>query len=495
MALATISTTDSFTTWYSRCNEIIELLNANTLVAGTNAQGSFAITGANSTLSVVNGFFVTSNTITLTLPTTFGANVSINALVGFVTLAPVNLIIQPSNGSTFNSAVTFKSVVALLNATTVNNTFQVAGNTTLSNTTVNGVMSTAAILSRQLLFTSVGAAVNAALSSNQADYTVTGLEDAQILNLTPSVDCVVSGLAAPAITSGVRLLYIQNLSPTYKVTFSSGNTSSVANNRFQTPSDNVVDLRPGASIAVMWSADALRWRVLSSISDSAGAWTAGNTIIGGTLSVTGLASFDSNVSATSNTLFIDTVNERIGVGTGAPQYKLHVNGSFYTTGAASFLGNVAFSANLSSTANVSLANGAIVGSTTGKNVTFANTITANTASQSYIRNLLVTTLTVNSATALANLTVTGNSTVSGTLSVGSLASFSNIAVTGLATISNLVANIVSTTNVTTSFLTTTSALIVSGLSTFSANISCNAVINTTNGFFVLPVGTDKWAVA
>lgn len=57
----------------------------------------------------------------------------------------------------------------------------------------------------------------------------------------------------------------------------------------------------------------------------------GGTITDG-LSVTG------NLAVDTNTLFVDAANNRVGVGTASPNYTLDVNGTFNSTGNATFLG-------------------------------------------------------------------------------------------------------------------------------------------------------------
>jgi hypothetical protein len=46
--------------------------------------------------------------------------------------------------------------------------------------------------------------------------------------------------------------------------------------------------------------------------------------LGGTLDVTGVATFDSDVACDSNTLFVDQSEARVGINTGAPEAKLHI---------------------------------------------------------------------------------------------------------------------------------------------------------------------------
>ncbi len=265
MSIAVISLTNTFRDWFNKTNEIIAKMNSGALVDGVVANGAFSVNGS---LLVVNTFSANSTKVDLRGNTTFTANVVITSNCNVWNFACGTLLIQPINGTVVNSAISINGAATFLQPITANaNVFITADLTQTGNVLVTGTMvANGALVTRQTLYGAAGAlAVPAALSNPQYDdYVPTGGDAAEVWNLSPGIDTVLTGLAAPAgITVGARLLYIQNLSATYKVSFASANTSSQTNNQFKTPGDTQVDISPGSAVGVIWSSTNHQWRVLS----------------------------------------------------------------------------------------------------------------------------------------------------------------------------------------------------------------------------------------
>lgn len=302
--LSSLSTTSTFRQWYEGHNAIVTLLNNNALVDNTAAYGVFVIApAANTSLSVSNTFLVNTSLILARANTTLAANVAVTANANVFTIAAGTLIIQPVNGTTVNSALTvnavtdFRANVAANASLTVANTLVVTGNTTVN---TDAQFNAGAINARQMLYVQTGSmAANTLADPSYNDFAPTGLANCQILNLTPNIDATLTGLSAPSIAAGARVLYVQNLSSTYKITLKSANTSSAANNRFKTPNDADFDIQPGAAATLIWTFTNKEWRILSG-SMGGGATTLGNTTINGTLTVSGNSTFNANATFSSN---------------------------------------------------------------------------------------------------------------------------------------------------------------------------------------------------
>lgn len=178
------ASTDTFRTWVNTTNTIIDTLNANTLVAGVEATGTFKIgsgTDLESSLSIGGGKLTANGqNVVVNVATTLNSNVSIGTSASSCSVSPTgNVILTPTSTTIisspnlsvraiaeFNAATTFANTVqmtgslvtittATLNTATVNvatlntatitsltvqnaltysNTFIVQGNTTISNT-------------------------------------------------------------------------------------------------------------------------------------------------------------------------------------------------------------------------------------------------------------------------------------------------------------------------------------------------------------------------
>lgn len=410
----TLAISDTFRSWLARTNTIIDLLNSNTVVVGGAAIGAFTIGNSTHTGSslIINGgkFTANMNGMFLTATSTFGANVTVNASALLFTVSSNVTLLQSPSGTFINaSTLTVNAPGVFLGVTSVSNTFAVTKDVTLqANLTVgNNFTSTNTAYLRSIIFSQSGAVVSDTISSSQYnDYTVTGLTDAQVLHLNPNTqDVIFTGIAAPSnLSSGARLLYIQNLG-TYKVTIKSENGSSVVTNRFKTPLDADLDIPAGGSLTLLYATSAGRWRPLGGASGSSS-----NGASYTTLTVSGNASFGANTSWGS-TLFVDMVNGRVGVGTNTPTQPFHVVGG-------SILANTTFTG----WANV------IGGFTVSGNGVFNNSLTVGGA-----MGIGGTALIVGAASLSNTLAVTGAVSMANTLSVTGNAAF-----TGLTSIQEIV---------------------------------------------------------
>lgn len=340
MPLSNITETSTFRQWYENHNLVVNFLNQSVVSDNTTVYGTFVIgAAANTSLLVANNLLVNSTAVRLSGNTTLAANVTVTSAANTVNFAPGQFLVQPANGTIFNSAITvnstslFLSTVAVNAAMTVNSTMGITGNTT-----VNGTSFLTGVHSRQVLFTAANSAVANTMADPQYnDFDPTGLADCQLLNLTPTINTVVTGLAAPNITSGSRVLYVQNLATAYKISFPSGNTASLANNRIKTTNDITFDLQPGAAATLIWAHTNKQWRLLSAAAQG-GEQSFGNTTITGSLSVSANASFAANV-------FVSRLTANVSVTTVA----LTATGTttlagMSASGNTTFLANSAFSA-------------------------------------------------------------------------------------------------------------------------------------------------------
>ena len=355
LPIVALDTANTFRAWLRRTNNVIDLLNSNAvLVAGGTANGvggigAFTIgntTETTSSLIIAGGKFGANATgVTLTGTSVFGANVTVNSSAANVAISSTAVHLIPSTEtyigganlytnsvSTFNGSVTLTATTPL----TVGNvaTFQ-------SNVAVNNsITSSNTVYARSLLYNHASSLISATLSSTEYNnYSPADLIDAIALNINPDTsDISITGLDQPSnMTTGVRVLYLQNTNATYKITLRDANTSSTVNNRFETGVGDV-EIGPKASISLVYSFATTKWRLV-------GAPPSGlisSLSVAGNVAVTGSMTVAANVAVDTNVLYIDTTNNRVGVNI-VPTSPLHVNGAavfnntFSATGATNVL--------------------------------------------------------------------------------------------------------------------------------------------------------------
>lgn len=362
MSISAIVTTNTFRDWFNKTNEIINALNSGTLVDGVVANGSFTVNGS---ILVVNTFSANSTLVWARGNTKFSANVTATANCNVWNFACGTLLIQPEDGTFVNTDITVNAFATFLFDTTFGaNVFitadqsELTGNLLLTGTmTANGPL-----LAQHIAYAAPGALVVPANLTNPQydDYQPTSGDVAQVWNLTPTIDTVLTGLAAPTeFATGSRVLYIQNLSATYKISLASANTSSQVNNRFKTPGDAITDINPGGIVELVYSTTNHQWRVISSGSTVfASMNVTGNTVMTGTLNVAGNTTFTGQFVNISGTLQV-TGNSQLGntnvTGWLNVSSSLTVAGNSQLTGNCTHTGAVVVNGNTTLNANTTLA--------------------------------------------------------------------------------------------------------------------------------------------
>lgn len=440
MAPTILLTTNTFRDLLNDFNNVVSTLLNSTLTDNTIANGIFT---ANGSLQVVNSFFANSSTININGNTTFLANASVPNECNVWNFSCGTLLIQPLNGTSVNTAFTVNATTTLLQGLTVNGSVITSGGITgTGNTYLQGTLTAngGPIIAQQLLFASTGATINPpALNNPEYDnFSPSGGSSATIWNLSPSINTVFTGIAAPTnFANGAQVLYIQNLSNTFSISFSSGNTNSSTGNRFENPAV----LAPGGVVTLIWTTSGNQWCIINS-----GTLPAANSVISGngtftgyvnvgtTLQVAGGTILTGNIAAitvTGNTIGANAyltnllTTGLINIGTSLSANTLNV------LGVSSLIGNTTITgfANLLSNLKVS-------GLTTLTNLTlsgFINTVsTLQVAGLSTLQQVTIAnTLSVGGTTALTNLNLSGNINVAGFANVtGSLQTTGNFLLLG-----------------------------------------------------------------
>ena len=286
MAIVTpLTESDTFRTWLTRTNTAIDLLNSNTVIAGVNASGTFVVAnGASdttttltighatggSTLANSTGLFLSGNT------TFSGLNFTANASSNVFTVSSNTTLLESVGGTTINSAVVASKTLTVTGALAGSNTFALTGTATFSaNVSVaNNLTASNTVYARAMLHSETGAVVSDVLSSsNHQNYTITGLDDAQVLRINPNVyNIVIGGILAPTnLTTlasggnGAKLLYLQNSGGTYKITLKHADTGSTDVNRFVGVTNADVSIPTGGAVTLLYTVAEERWRVLAQV--------------------------------------------------------------------------------------------------------------------------------------------------------------------------------------------------------------------------------------
>ena len=396
MAFANLTTTSTFNQWYVLTNQIGTFLNNQVFANGQVALGAFTLDPTGN-INLCNTFYANSVGVVVNGSFSFaGGNTAF--LGNNFSVAANTIVLNPITSVLVNTALTVNAVAAFLaNISAIN----IASSGTINAPTIradgNLIANNGTLIARQLSFTTNGASVNSSLSAaGYADYSTTGIEDAGVWYANPTQNTVVSGLqghtAVTSSTDGSRILFLQNVSATSKITLSPANTSSTDVHRFTAPGN--VDVLPGTTVLLIYSKTTQRWEVVGGAS-SGTTGTFSDLSITGNLTVGGIATFSANLVAIP--LYVNQVTGRVGIGTATPSQQLDVTGNALFEGVTT--ANDLRATKLSATSNVAFANVAFYAN--GVTV-FTNFITVNGTDQSLIQNL-------RAGQFLCDTSITGNS--------------------------------------------------------------------------------------
>jgi len=423
MPITNLSVTDTFRVWFNKTNEVIDKLNTGVVADGATAYGTFILgTNTNTSFSMIGVLVVNSTAVNVAANLAIGANATVGTTARVFNVSSNTFLLQSPGGTIINASpfsvnanALFTGAVSIQNNVTIAGVLNISGNLVISNAEIIA----GALNLRQILYGQAGAMLvpSALVSPQYNDFGPTGFDDSSIVNLSPSIDAVITGMLAPsALSVGGHVKYIQNIGTTFKVTLVSQNTASGAFNRFKTPNDAPLDILPGGSIVLIWTTSNKQWRIAGGGPSSSilNVTLQGLTNVAGNLAVTGISSFTGNSTFGATTLFVDTVNNRVGVKHTSPSAPLTVNGNTVLvgtqtiTGATSLAGNTVFTGNTTITGILTL-------STVGNTAVFGNTIFADSVTQSFVRNFKANTFVSDGVATFANAVATGKATLNGTL--------------------------------------------------------------------------------
>lgn len=436
----------------------------------------------------------------------FEANVQANGALFLVT-PDVNtaFLVTPGSAILRSNSVTIRS-------NTTFSAFTVVGNGTTTNTTIAGNNLN---ISANLVVTSLNHTVAGNTNFDSGTMFVDGTNNrVGIMTTTPDTELTVVGSANvvgntwvgdrftvvgnSAITSGI-VTVTTNASSANVVTVVAANVNIDSGALFVDQITNRTGINtttPDASLQVVGQANvsgavrlANTLAVIGNTTISNTLAVTGNTTLSNTLSVAGNVQFNStglhtiagNVNFDTGTLYVDAVNNRIGVNNTAPDAAVTVNGAANVSSAVWVGGNtnlatgiVVVNSNTISAANTVAITGANVNIDAGTLFVdqFTNRIGINTTTPDASLQI-VGQANVSGATRLANtLTVVGAATLSNTLQVTGAANvLSTFGMTGAA-------NALSTLGV--AGLTTLAGNVNTTVANASVGINVGANVNLTN---------------
>ena len=276
---------DTFRTWLTRTNTVIDILNSNTVTATVNAVGAFAVSNTTDTTSSLTIYHATGGKtvanqtgLFLTGNTTFGGlNFTVNASSNVFTVSSNTALLQSPGGTTVTYALVASNTVSVTGAFSGSSTLTLAGAATFSSnvSVANNLIASNTVYAKSVLYSESGAVVSntaASVASND-NFTITGLSDASVFLINPDTQNItLTGLAAPTnLTTlvnsgnGAKVLYLQNSGGTYKITLKHQSVSSTATNRFVTVMGADVNIPPGGSATLLYVVAESRWRVLAQV--------------------------------------------------------------------------------------------------------------------------------------------------------------------------------------------------------------------------------------
>lgn len=380
---------DTFEVWVSRTNDVVSSLATEVI----SANSSLGVTGNSSVGGTRNAH----------LFGTFSANtlVATSGIRGGNNASSANLTIS---SNTIITGVTFSSTANSLYTNTQYFTANVQ-----ANGTAFSILGTTATITSNVSITSAN----------------------QVFNSNASVTAIkISGNSTSTNTTiGGNSFYVTaNIVVTGTNHTIAGNVNIDGNTLFVDAANDRVGIKtttPDASLSVNGTANvsgatrvgdtftAVGAASLSSTLGVTGATTLSNTLtVSGNVALnsTGLHTVAGNVSFDTGTLFINSVNDRIGVNTTSPDASLTVNGTANVSGATRFGGNVVIAgASHTIAGNVNIDSGTLFIDATNDRIGVKNT------------------------TPDATVTITGTANVSGDYRVGGVTTLAgNVVVSGAA---------------------------------------------------------------
>jgi len=385
------TSTDSFLTWITRTNEIVNALAQEILTANTT-------TGLTTGNGFVNGIFGSNTLVATTLR---GGNVSTANVLYIGSNVVVNSTLFTVGNSSVNSTINSSvATITTINAgTAVNVGSNVHITTTavnIGNSTVNAVINSSAIVieSATVNALTVGT-VNSTFDSNTLVID-TSNHRVGILTTAPNASLAVNGTANIAglltigdtVTVNTTVLVANQIQGTF-INIASGNSKIASNTLVIDGANSRVGVNTSApdttlqvvgpanvsGLLTVGSTTTINATTVGVITLAANAITANsrihvgnstvNAVINSTSLVTNTASLTSitvgagNSTFNSNLLFIDTTNTRVGINVAAPNATLHVQGTANISGQLVVGGNLIIVGNTTTTGTY-IANGDII---------------------------------------------------------------------------------------------------------------------------------------
>lgn len=430
---------DTFELWVTRTNDLLtslatEIITANDATAntGTVAQprkaqlhGRF---GANTLVATDNlrggnvGDSLFGGLLTISSNTTIGGNSSVGIAQNFISYA--NVLFENAN-TQVNAQIITVTGNSFIKGNTSVVAINVLGNTTVTNTIVNGT---------DIFIGTTNTSINSITIATgntfiKANSTITLLEMKG------------NGTTANTIMNGNLVQITANLDVTGSRHTIAGNVIFDTTTMFVDSFNNrigVGTITPDANLHVVGTANVSGAARLSNTLAVVGAVTLSNTLaatgavtFANTLAVTGIVTSFANVNIDSGVLFVDAVTNRVGINNTAPGVDLRVTGATDISGAANVQGNANVGGTLgvvgvvTASANVNVDSGVLFVDAVNNRVGINNTAPGVA--------LRVTGAVDISSTA----NVQGNANIAGTLGVNSTVTFANtIVCVGNVTLSN-----------------------------------------------------------
>jgi len=369
--------TDTFELWVTRTNDLLtalanEIITANIATANTGSIATplksqlFGRFGANTLVATDNlrggnvgdgGYGL----LTISSNTTITGNSSIGIPQNFISYA--NVLFENAN-TQVNAQIITVTGNSFIKGNTSVVAINVLGNSTVTNTIVNGT---------DIFIRTTNTSVNSIsiITGNtfvKANSTITLLEMKG------------NGTTSNTIMGGNLVQITANLDVTGSSHTIAGNVIFDTTTMFVDSFNNRVGVgtvTPDANLHVVGTANVSGATRLSNTLNVVGAVSLGNTLsvvnaatFANTLEVTGIITGFSNASIDSGVLFVDAVNNRVGINNTAPAVALRVTGAVDISSTANVQGNANVAGTLGVNSTVTFANTTVcVG-----NVTLSNTL-------------------------------------------------------------------------------------------------------------------------